>query len=97
MLNREIIDATVETYGGVDAYGQQLSTLQSSRKIAITFGVLTHTSVDDIRYQNVSHYALTKDNQISDNDILIINDKQYKVEFVINHRRMNEIFLCEQK
>lgn len=97
MVNRELINATVQTYGGVDAYGQQLSNLQSSRAITITFGVLTHNTTDDIRYQNVSHYALTKDNEVSDNDVLIINGKKYKVEFISNHKRLNELFLCEQK
>lgn len=94
MINRELINATVQTYGGVDAYGQQLSTLQSTRTIDLAFGVLSHTDTTDIRYQDVTHYALTKDITVTDKDIITINNHDYKVKFVNTTNRWTQIYLC---
>lgn len=93
MYNRELRDAVVTTYSGVDAYGQQLSDAGTTRTIQVAFGILNHSQTDDIRYQNVSHYALTEDREITDKDTLTIDGIEYKVEFVNNYGRLSEVFL----
>lgn len=93
MINREMRQATVVTYGGVDEYGQMNTTATASRDTYLTFGLYQHTNSNDVRYQNVTHYGLTKDSEITDNDIIVIDGVEYKVLFVNPFGRMREVFL----
>ena len=94
MYNRELVDAIVTTYSGTDEYGQQLANADAqTRTIQVAFGILNHSQTDDVRYQNVSHYALTEDRQVTDKDTLTISGIEYKVEFVNNYGRLSEVFL----
>lgn len=94
MYNRELVDAIVTTYSGIDEYGQQLANANAqTRTIQVAFGILNHSQTDDVRYQNVSHYALTEDRQVTDKDTLTISGIEYKVEFVNNYGRLSEVFL----
>ena len=94
MINREIVKATVNTYGGIDEYGQELAEIQSTREIEVTIGIYTHTATSDIRYQDVSYFGLTKDKEVTDRDILVIGDKEYKVLFVNPTSRWTQLYLC---
>lgn len=94
MINRELVNATVETYGGYDEYGQQLGELQSTKEIKVAIGYYTHTATEDIRYQDVKYYGLTKDKTITDKDYLIVGDNKYKVLFVNPTTRWAQLFLC---
>lgn len=60
MINRELINATVKTYGGIDDYGQPLAELTSSRNIQMVFGVYSQENINNPNYVNVTHYGLTK-------------------------------------
>ena len=94
MINREMVKATVNTYGGFDSYGQELAELQSTREIEVAIGIYTHTATSDIRYQDVSYFALTKDREITDKDTLVIGDKTYKVMYVNPTTRWTQLYLC---
>lgn len=94
MINRELVSATVKTYGGTDEYGQQLATLQSERTVKVAIGIYTHTATDDIRYQDVKYYGLTKDREITDKDTIVVGDTTYKVMYVNNTTRWTQLYLC---
>ena len=93
MINRELKDATVVTYGGVDEYGQMMTTPTASRTISMTFGMYQHTPTQDIRFQDVKYVGLTSDREISDKDSVIIEGKEYKVSFVNPFGRMTQVFM----
>lgn len=95
MINRELIDATVKTYGGIDDYGQPLAELTSSRNIQMVFGVYSQENINNPNYVNVTHYGLTKDRDITDADYISIGGKDYKVKQVNNTTRWTQLLLCE--
>ena len=94
MINRELVDATVETYGGYDEYGQQLAEKTAERNITVAIGYYTHSATDDIRYQDVKYYGLTKDRNITDKDYIIVGENKYKVMFVNPTTRWTQLYLC---
>jgi hypothetical protein len=93
MINRELVNATVVTYGGIDSYGQMLAEPVESKTIEMTFGVFNHTPTTDVRYQNVEYYGLTKDKDINDTMGIIIDGKEYKVIYVNPCGRLTQVFL----
>ena len=93
MINRQLINATVIKYGGVDEYGQMLSTPEEQREIKMTFTLYNHTNSSDIRYQNVRYVGLTKDKDINDNMTIKVGEDEYKVLFVNPFGRMTQVFL----
>lgn len=94
MINRELVEATVNSYGGVDEYGQQLAELTGTRTITVAIGIYTHTATNDIRYQDVKYYGLTQDKAITDKDYLVVGDKTYKVLYVNSTTRWTQLYLC---
>jgi hypothetical protein len=93
MFNRDIVDATVVTYGGVDEYGQMMTTPTASREISMTFGLYNHSESSDVRYMAVNYTGLTRDKEITDKDSVIIGGKEYKVLFVNPYGRLTQVFL----
>ena len=93
MINREMRQATVVTYGGIDEYGQMMTTPTASRTISMTFGMYQHTPTQDIRFQDVKYVGLTSDREISDKDTVIIDGKEYKVSYVNPFGRMTQVFM----
>lgn len=96
MINREMRTALLRTYGGIDEYGQPLSFLLDETIIETTFGIYNHQSTNDIRFQNITHYALTKA-PANDKQKLVIDGVEYKIMFVNPTGRLNQLFLCQQK
>ena len=94
MINREMRPAVLRTYGGVNEYGQQLSSLLDETIIEVAFGLYTHQSSNDVRYQNITHYALTKAD-VNDKQKLVIDGVVYKVMFVNPFGRMKQLLLCQ--
>jgi hypothetical protein len=93
MINREFRKAILRSYAGVDAYGQMLSTSVDSREIDITFGLYNHTETSDVRYQEATHYGLTKEKDINDKQTLAIEGIEYKIIFVNPYGRLTQIFM----
>ena len=85
-------EATLLTMGGKDAYGQELSEVIAQSTTHLTFGLYNHREVDDIRYQAITHTGLTYDN-LNDKQIVVLDGKQYKVQFVNPYGRLNQVFL----
>lgn len=92
VINRDMREATLLTMGGKDAYGQNLSNIIAQSTIHLTFGLYNHREVDDIRYQAITHTGLTKD-VVNDNQIIVLDGKQYKVQFVNPYGRLSQLFL----
>lgn len=93
MFNREKITATVSYYDGVDAYGQEMEDISSTKEIKGAFGLISQGLTGDYRYIDATHYFLTTDNTVTDKCILTIDGHDYKVKYVSPHRRLNEVFL----
>ena len=93
LFNRQSRPLLVRTYGGVSEYGEQLAEVVEERTIDGTFGLYTHTNVDDIRYNDVEYTILTKDKQITTNDRVLVDGIEYKVLFVNNYGRLSQLFL----
>ena len=93
MINREMRTALVTSCSKeLDAYGVPIENPQS-RTIEVTLKLYQHSRVEDIRFNDVTHLALTFDKQITDADKLQIDGKTYKVEFVNNEGRLAQVFL----
>lgn len=93
MINRDMVSATVVTYGGVDEYGQMMTTPTASREISMTIGLYNHSESSDVRYMAVNYTGLTRDKEITDKDSVIIGGKEYKVLFVNPYGRLTQVFL----
>ena len=93
MYIRERITATVSYYDGVDAYGQMMEDISSTKEIKGAFGLMSQSLTGDYRYIDATHYFLTTDNTITDKCVLTIDGHDYKVKYVNPHRRLNEVFL----
>lgn len=93
LFNRASRPLLVRTYGGVSEYGEQLADIVKEREIIGSFGLYSHSQVDDIRYSDVEYTILTTDRMITNNDRIVVNDKEYKVLFVNNNGRLSQIFL----
>lgn len=92
VINRSEVKATLKTMGGQDEYGQDLVDALEEKPITLTFGLYNHKQTDDVRYEDVEYTGLTA-YDVSDNQIIAIGDKEYKVLFVNPFGRMNQVFL----
>ena len=95
MINRELKEATLISYNGIDEYGQMLTTPSGTEKITMTLHIFSHSQTEDIRYNQVSHYGLTR-NDVNDSQSVMVDGKEYKILFVNPHKRINEVFLCQK-
>lgn len=84
--------AEMLSFGEVDEYGQEVIDTENAITVNLTFGLFNHQETEDVRYQDVEYCGLTYDN-ITDNNILLLDDKKYKVKFVNPYGRMKEVFL----
>ncbi len=92
VINRDMRQAQMFSLGEIDEYGQETIDTETPSTVHLTFGLFTHHETEDVRYQDVEYCGLTKDD-ITDNDILLLDDKRYKVKFVNPYGRMKEVFL----
>lgn len=95
VINRSMREAVMYSLGEVDEYGQETIDTENAITVHLTFGLYNHHEVEDIRYQDVDYCGLTYDN-ITDKNILLLDDKQYKVKFVNPYGRIKEVFLVAE-
>lgn len=94
MINREMRPAAVLTYGdSVDEYGQINAGVPTERMIEITLRLYQHTKVEDIRFNEVTHSALTVDKTITDANKIRVDNAIYSIEFVNPEGRLTQVFL----
>lgn len=93
MINRVLKEAQVINKYSKDEYGQRHSSLASSHTISITFGLYEHNMSNDIRYADCKYVGLTKDTTLTDNDYLLIDGKEYKVQFINPFGRWVQVFM----
>lgn len=91
MYNRQLTTILVNSYSGVDGYGDMLSTLDNTRTIQGSVNIYNQSSYDDIRYQQAEYLILTKDKNITDTDKLVFNGQEYKVLYVNPLGRLNQV------
>lgn len=77
---------------GQDEYAQPTYDMESSQTVSLTFGLFSHSPVEDIRYQDVEYTGLTRD-QLNEGDLLKIGEDFYRVKFVNPFGRLNQAFL----
>ena len=92
VITRSAINARLQTMGGKDRYGQELVNVIEDKPITLTFGLYNHKQTDDVRYQDVEYTGLTP-YDVSDNQIIVIDNTKYKVLFVNPFGRMSQVFL----
>lgn len=92
VINRNMRQAEMLSLGEMDEYGQEVIDTENSTTVNLTFGLFNHHETEDMRYQDVEYCGLTYDN-ITDNNILFLDDKRYKVKFVNPYGRIKEVFL----
>ena len=93
MINREIKTVSIKYYDGRDEYGQELATLQDTKEIQAAFGMISKGTSNNIDYIDATHYILTKDDTITDKCKLVVDEHEYKVIYVNNHRMWKQVFL----
>ena len=97
MINRELRTAAIRTYADTaDKYGQKRKGSFTDRTINATFGLYQHSKVEDIRFNQVSHYALTRDKTITDANTFLIEDTEYSILFVNPVGRMTQLFMVKK-
>lgn len=97
MINREFRKAILTTYDGMDAYGQMLTEPTDEREIEVTFGLYTHGETADVRYQEATHYGLTREKEVTDKQTLTIDGDEYKILFVNAFGRLTQVFLRKNR
>lgn len=94
MINREMQLVTVVSFtAGTDEYGQKRNNGQTTRQVEMMVKVYTQNRVNDIRYVDVTNIGLTKDNNITDENQIIIGEDTFEVMYVIPSTRYNQILL----
>lgn len=94
MINREMRKANLITYApGVDEYGQPRKGEQSKRDIELTFRIYSHSPVEDIRFNEVTHTGLTADKTITDTNAIELEGKTYNIKFVNPEGRFAQLFM----
>ncbi len=94
MINREMRKAQVLTYDtGLDEYGQPNKGAPTERPIELTFKLFNHRKVEDIRFNDVTHIALTFDRSITDASKIRIDGNDYSIEFVNADARLVQLYL----
>jgi len=92
VINRSMHQAQVLMLGEDDEYGQPQIVEAPLPSITLSFGLYTHSSVEDPRYQDVEYTGLTT-HEVNDKMVLQIGDERYKVLFVNPFGRINQVFL----
>lgn len=94
MINREMRDAYVLIYDdSLDEYGQPNKGEPTERPIKLTFKLFNHSRVEDIRFNEVTHIALTHDRAITDANKIKIDNTIYNIEFVNADGRLVQLYL----
>lgn len=94
MINREMRKAYVLTYdNSLDEYGQPNKGTPTERPIELTFKLFNHSKVDDIRFNDVTHIALTNDRNINDANKIRIDNNDYSIMFVNADGRLVQLLL----
>lgn len=97
MISRELKPAMVLTYDDtLDEYGQPNKSEPKKRPCEITLRIYKHTQVEDIRFNDVTHTALTYDKQITDSNKILYNGDTYSVIFVNPEGRLSQLFLKKE-
>ena len=97
-INREMINATLLTYNNeLDEYGQPRQDVPVETSIQITRPKLySHSSVEDIRFNDVSDSCLTYNKNISEKNEVKVDEVIYLIKFVNNEGRLSQLFLVKK-
>ena len=94
-IHRELQSATVKAYDlTVDAYGQLQRGTPTTRTCDMTVKTYMQQNVQDPRYVDVELIGLTKEN-IVPGEVVSLAQGDYRVKYVINSHRWNEIMLTK--
>lgn len=98
MINRQMILAELLSYNGEpDEYGQMNTGEPTSQPIELTLTIYNHSKVEDVRFNNVTHTALTKNKEVTDANKIRIGENMYLIEFVNPDGRLAQLFLKKEK
>jgi len=94
MINREWQDVQVLTYSDdLDEYGQKRQGTPTVRIVEMVCKIYSQSNVDDPRYVDVDVIGLTKDKDITDENVIIIGDEKFNIKYVIPSSRLYQILM----
>ena len=94
MIQREWQDVQVLSYEDiVDEYGQKRQGTPTIRIVEMVCKIYSQTNVTDPRYVDVDLIGLTKDKDITDENVIVIGDEKYNVKYVIPSSRLYQILM----
>lgn len=83
-LTRELEPITVRTYEtGTDEYGAVNQGSHTDRTIQGVMKLNRQANVQDPRYIDVAYILITKENNITDANTVIYNNKEYPIKYLI--------------
>lgn len=94
MINREMKSVSVISYApGTDSYGQPRKVESGRKTVEMLMKIYTQNNVSDIRYNDVTTVGLTKDNSITDANVIDDGVNTYSVLYTIPSPRFNTILM----
>lgn len=98
MINRDMVQATLLTYDQtLDEYGQPRMNEPSERPVEVTKPKLyQHREVEDIRFQDVTHFSFSYNKTVSDANELVVDGISYLIKFVNPEGRVTQLFLIKK-
>ena len=94
MIIREMKPVSVVSFtAGTDAYGQKRKNGSTKRDSQMVIKIYRQTTVDDIRYTDVTDIGLTYDREITDENEIEYGGNRYTVLYVIPSNRLYQILM----
>ena len=94
MINREWVDVSVITFtSGTNAYGQKRQLGQTARTVKMVVHDFEIGNVDDVRYADVVKIGLTRDLNITDENEVVYDGKQYTINFTKKTGKYLQVFM----
>lgn len=93
-----MISAELLTFDGtLDEYGQPNTKNPTVTPIELTLTIYNQKRVEDVRFNDVTHTALTKNKEVTDANKIRIGEDMYLIEFVNPDGRLAQLFLKKEK
>lgn len=94
MINREMRKAKLLAFDdSVDGYGRINQGVPQEKDIELTLRIYQHSNVEDVRFNDVTHMALTANKEVTDANKVTIDGITYSIVFVNPEGRLTQLLL----
>ena len=98
MINREWQLVDVLTYSEeLDKYGQKRQGTPTTRNTYMVVKIYSQRNVDDVKYVDVDVIGLTKDKDITTENVIQIGSDKYNVKYIIPSGRYTQVLMYKVK